>query len=439
MTRDETVALFLECKAKRAAAWKAALAQGKSENEAKEIAHEAAKAHWNAWAEDMLRQKAELEKAGTWNGDKSNNEWSDETRKWNEAARTDLSGLRFMTRAFADTAEKEGGQSEEGSGRADADVKTLIIEGDGIDFNEFVFPGLVGFVGAQFHEAAFFLDVQFRGEASFEGAQFYGLAHFGRARFKGKAGFWRAQFHGEAGFWGAWFHGEALFTDVQFYGAAWFVLARFQGQAWFASANFERSASFHDASFGSEEKPQHAYFTAIKSDRAFDLTGTQFSKVPAFSQADFKQAPDLDNVSFPPRPFWCGGDKDLVPQYRALKRLAVQGYDYEREQMAFKGELRSRRGTTDKWWHPSLLLGILYDGVADCGRSITQPFAVWSATIIAFAAFYWSRAIAGAETRCAEGDGTFVQALYLSVKNALVLFAGTRDARVNQAYEQIAK
>ena len=63
-----------------------------------------------------------------------------------------------------------------------------------------------------------------------------------------------------------------------------------------------------------------------------------------------------------------------------------------------------------------------------------QPFAVWAATIIAFAAFYWSRAIAGAETRCAEGDGTFVQALYLSVKNALVLFAGTRDARVNQAY-----
>ncbi|MFY9641039.1 MAG: hypothetical protein WCD20_10825 [Rhodomicrobium sp.] len=27
-----------------------------------------------------------------------------------------------------------------------------------------------------------------------------------------------------------------------------------------------------------------------------------------------------------------------------------------------------------------------------------------------------------------------MQALYLSVKNALVLFGGTRDARVNQAY-----
>lgn len=61
---------------------------------------------WSAWAEEMLRQKAELEKTGTWNGDKPQAQWSDETRKWNEAAQTDLSGL----------------------------------EGDDIDFNGFVFP-----------------------------------------------------------------------------------------------------------------------------------------------------------------------------------------------------------------------------------------------------------------------------------------------------------
>ena len=97
-------------------------------------------AAWNAWAEDILRQKAELQKAATWNGDKSEDEWSDETRKWNEAAQTDLSGLRFMTRALADTAEKQVGQPEEGSRPADANIKTLIIEGDGIDFHGFVFP-----------------------------------------------------------------------------------------------------------------------------------------------------------------------------------------------------------------------------------------------------------------------------------------------------------
>ena len=45
---------------------------------------------WNAWAEGMLRQKAELEKSGSWNGDKSDIEWNDETRKWMEVAEIDL-------------------------------------------------------------------------------------------------------------------------------------------------------------------------------------------------------------------------------------------------------------------------------------------------------------------------------------------------------------
>jgi hypothetical protein len=114
--------------------------------------------------------------------------------------------------------------------------------------------------------------------------------------------------------------------------------------------------------------------------------------------------------------------------------MAIQSADYEREQMAFKSELRSRRWCIDKWRHPSAWLGVLYDVIADCGRSITQPAMAWAVTLIVFAAFYWSKAFAGAEGRCADGGGPIVQALYLSVKNGLVLFAGTRDARVNQAY-----
>jgi uncharacterized protein YjbI with pentapeptide repeats len=441
---------------------------------------------WNAWAEDILRQKAELEKSGTWNGDKSSIDWSDETRKWIEAAQTDLSGLRFMTRALPDTAEKQVGQPEEGSRPADADVKTLIIEGDDIDFKGFVFPwqvhfgtaqfqGKTDFQGARFHgkavfqkaqfhgdagfwDARFFGTEPFQGKADFEGAQFHGETRFGYAQFYREAGFksvqfhrdadfvnaqfhWSsdfqgAQFHGEAVFWKTGFHvavftdvqfhgkanfgeaqfrGEASFrsaqfhrdadfggltaqfhhyawfSDVQFHGKARFLAVRFQRQAKFASANFERSASFQNALFGSKAEPQFADFTAIKADRAFDLTNAQFSKVPAFSQADFKQAPDLDNVSFPARPFWRGGDKDLVPQYRALKRLAVQGHDYEREQMAFKGELRSRRWLIDKWYGPSVWFGMAYDFFADCGRSIWRPFVTWAALVLVFAAFYFWR------------------------------------------------
>ena len=72
MTRDEktvrerTVERFLECEAKRAEARAAALAEGKSEDEARKIAHEAAKQHWNAWAEDMLAKRKALEEPGAW-------------------------------------------------------------------------------------------------------------------------------------------------------------------------------------------------------------------------------------------------------------------------------------------------------------------------------------------------------------------------------------
>ncbi len=66
MTRDETVALFLECEAKRGEARAAALAEGKSEAGAEDTAHEAAKAHWNAWAEGLLAERKAMEADGRW-------------------------------------------------------------------------------------------------------------------------------------------------------------------------------------------------------------------------------------------------------------------------------------------------------------------------------------------------------------------------------------
>ena len=139
-------------------------------------------------------------------------------------------------------------------------------------------------------------------------------------------------------------------------------------------------------------------------------------------------------MEFPLPGFWRGGDAKLVPKYRALRRMAIQGADYEREQMAYKGELRARRWTVDKWWYIGTWIGLFYDAFADCGRSIVRPANTWLASILVFAAFYWQRAAAGVEARCAEAGGAAVQALFLSVKNALVIFGGTRDARVNQAY-----
>ncbi len=78
----------------------------------------------------------------------------------------------------------------------------------------------------------------------------------------------------------------------------------------------------------------------------------------------------------------------------------------------------------------SLWLGILYDAVADCGRSIVRPALTWFASVFAFAVLY---------KHMGEGTWTcgtpFVKALFLSGRNALVLFSGSRDARIAQAYQ----
>ena len=70
MTRDETIALFLECEAKRAEARAAALAGGKSGDDTETAAHDAAKAHWNAWAEARLAERKAMEADGRWAAEK---------------------------------------------------------------------------------------------------------------------------------------------------------------------------------------------------------------------------------------------------------------------------------------------------------------------------------------------------------------------------------
>ncbi len=115
----------------------------------------------------------------------------------------------------------------------------------------------------------------------------------------------------------------------------------------------------------------------------------------------------------------------VLPKYRAIRRMAIQGADYEREQMAFKGELRSRRWTTDKLWHLGPWFGMLYDGFADCGRSIFRPALVWLASVPCS-----PFSICAADPAAWTCGAPLVKALFLSGRNALVLFSGGRDERI---------
>ncbi len=249
--------------------------------------------------------------------------------------------------------------------------------------------------------------------------------------------FVNAVFMGFARFDDTIFVRDAAFYNATFERYSWFDNAIFKETAWFASATFTKSTSFRDSNFGAEEKKADANFTAIKVERAFDLTGTYFSKVPSFCQADFKQAPDLDGVDFPlpPAEPLMSGDEELIPKYRAIRRMAIQSADYDREQQAFKGEMRSRRWKIDTFWHPEGFFGWCYDWSADCGRSIIRPFGIWVLSVFVFAVLYLPEG-KNALDRCVSGDGSiFVKSLYISGRNALVLSSGGKNDRITKAYQ----
>ena len=111
--RERTVKRFLECEAKRAEARAAALAEGKSEHEAGEIAHGEARKHWNEWAEDMLAKRKALEESGAWAIEDSIMPENAETRAWMEEAQTSFSRCLFLLKGGEGTQEAPGDDKEE--------------------------------------------------------------------------------------------------------------------------------------------------------------------------------------------------------------------------------------------------------------------------------------------------------------------------------------
>ncbi len=99
MTRDETVVLFMECEAKRIEVRSAALAEGKSVDDASKLAHEAAKTCWNAWAEALLAERMIMEAAGRWPSEK---------RVWEDRAKVDFNFCLFLDNGVDEQKEAEG-------------------------------------------------------------------------------------------------------------------------------------------------------------------------------------------------------------------------------------------------------------------------------------------------------------------------------------------
>lgn len=366
-------------------------------------------------------------------------------------------------------------------------------------FSTAIFNGDAEFDNATFADDAGFHDAVFEGDVKFAGAKFKGNIEFYKATFKDLAGFGGVTFEQDARFDGATFSGLAGFGRVTFKGGAGFDGATFEGDAGFAQTVFEGFASFERATFAKE-----ASFVAMhgKERSTFSLREVTFAAVPDFEQAHFAEAPQLDDsrirvhrwaswrarptlpLRLPPfknadRTAPGGVEKavearpNLTARWRALKRLAVQGLDHEREQTYFAEEIKSLRGSTDfalprplnllrkgealwpggaRYW-----MGLLYQAFSDFGRSMVRPLAWWALLTLLFTLVYLGQHFSrrepaysysmldwvilksvgsGPTLSCRTGSASdpLASALYLSVhKGSLIAGLGGSD-KLSQAY-----
>ncbi len=462
MTRDETVALFLECEAKRRNTHKAALAQGKSDNDAEIIAHEAAKAHWNAWAANLVAERKALKTEERWAVERqpwgSLDPQNPETQAWVDKAAANFFRCCFLLQKKERTIEAAG-RGKIDDPEAKLPIKLIELGGKGVRLDGFVFPGRADFRGVVFSSNADFRSTAFSGDADFRNARFSGIAFLGSATFSGAADFRDTIFSGGSYFGSTAFFYDANFQNAKFFNDGDFRSAAFSGTADFRSAHISGDAFFGCATFCCDTLFQRtifsgntdfqsttfksstgfgeaifkakANFAGIKVKRAFDMMGATFARVPTFSQGDFKQAPDLDDVEFPLPCFWGKGNPKLIPLYRALRRIAIQAADHEREQMAFKGEVRCKRRNEHKPWHLAFWFGLAYDALSDFGRSIARPLVIGGISWVAFAAIYlWNAGMCNLEWGAAcAGDGALkaLKALTLSTANSLPLIGSSRS------------
>ena len=155
----------------------------------------------------------------------------------------------------------------------------------------------------------------------------------------------------------------------------------------FTEALFKKSIHFDRASF-----LRYASFAAIECNSEFTTSESDFREVPNFEQATFVQAPRLDGIIRPTRSLsdrckeFFRGDRALEGYWRALRRLAAQGHDQTSEKLFWTKELLARRGVTDRYWHASFWLGLVYQLFSNFGRSMVLPLGWW---VLAFVGFSW--------------------------------------------------
>ncbi len=211
----------------------------------------------------------------------------------------------------------------------------------------------------------------------------------------------------------------------------------------FRRAIFERAVIFDDATFEYESD-----FVAIQAKSLFSITGVTFKGIPDFSQADFKQAPQLDQAHFLEGKRMPNRDSDFDPlarsrgsenekielpaRYRALKRLAIQSHDFRNELDFHAEELKARRGVIDfpfgrgmgSYW-----FGIIYEITSDFGRSLLRPLVCWLVLLVLSASAYFAAQLVRPD-HCSSIES----AAYIAIRKGIAIVNTEAAEKTKQAY-----
>ncbi len=264
------------------------------------------KKYWNAWAEEMLDRRKEMEEAGKWQAEKQEFDISkglffpvekglnSTTQAWLDDAVADFSGLDLLRldRYGEITTKAKGSPAE-----------TILVEDIGFrglpfpgvtDFRDVSFSGDANFEGTTFSGNANFRDTTFSGDAYFQHACFSGNTIFQDTTFSNGATFWGTRFSDNVNFSNVTFFGASFFTDVTFFceatfrnatfsgDVAFFLDTIFSGNADFRSVTFSGNAYFRDATFSGAATFQGATFPGTTN-----FEGTTFSSGTSFMRATF--------------------------------------------------------------------------------------------------------------------------------------------------------
>ena len=405
---------------------------------------------WNTWADEMTAERKALDESGVWTTNRHLQ--NEQTRAWYDQTRADFRATEFPAWAdfrrfrfpghvlFRGASFPKGGNFASSEFLNDADFFDSEF-GDLCIFASVTFRGTTCFRSATFKGEGRFRGAKFSSpdDVNFEEAQFIGLAHFGAVQFQEYPSFERATFSNVARFDEVSFSDGANFLNVTFSRYATFYKAQFSRDVAFDHSVFEGAVYFGESSFVGP-----AGFRGV-SGKALTLYRSKFERLPDFTGAHFEEAPLFDNIDLQPERFRNASDDGAsvgAPErWRALRRLAVQGHDHERELLFFKGEMMARRGTRDTWTNLWFWMGWTYQILSDFGRSLTRPLLGLAIAVAAFACLYAlpnDAVLEGPLARripCQAGSGDVrVATLVLSLHNAMPVAGIAATGKLPQVY-----